>query len=425
MKVYIETFGCTFNKGDSEIMAGFISQEDDFEIVDSLEEAETAIINTCYVKQATESKITNYLKTISEEHPEINLIVSGCMVEIDSDRIDKIAPNASCLGPHQLKHVNDVIKYSYNGEPVKKQGFSKDKKVGMLKLRTDPLIHIIQICEGCLGKCSYCCTRFARGPLNSYPIDELVEEAKEAIADGCVEIQLTAQDTAAFGKDTNEKLSDLIKRIALLDEEFRVRVGMMHPNNMMDDIDSLIEAFKMEKVYKFIHLPVQTGSDKVLKEMKRGHTIQEFKDVINKFKEEIPDMSIATDIIVAYPTENEDDFKASCDLINEIKPSFIHLSKYKHRPKATSRNLKEVPKEEMKRRSKILTEIKEAITEKENEKFLNSEMRVLIVEKGSKGGVIAKSDSYIPVVLKTGKLGTFENIKITETTRTYLKGEKI
>ena len=127
--------------------------------------------------------------------------------------------------------------------------------------------HIIQICEGCLGACTFCCTRFARGPLNSYPISDIVAEAKEAIENGACEIQLTAQDTMAFGRDTGEKLSTLIKEVANLDGDFRVRVGMMHPKNILNDVDEIIDAIKQPKVYNFIHLPIQSGSDKVLKEM--------------------------------------------------------------------------------------------------------------------------------------------------------------
>lgn len=422
MKVYIETFGCTFNQADSGIMAGIISEDDTIKIVDSLKEADVAIINTCYVKQPTESKIINYLKKIYQEYPEKTLVVSGCMVEIDSEMIEKIAPNASWIGPHQLNEVSNVLKDSFNGKISRVDGFSKNTKVGIPKKRLNPQIHIAQICEGCLGKCTYCCTRFARGPLNSYPIEDIVTEVKSAIEEGCVEIQLTAQDTAAYGKDSNEELSDLIKEVASLKGDFRVRVGMMHPNNMMDDLESLIEAFKMEKVYKFIHLPVQSGSDKVLIDMKRGHNINEYNYVIKRFKEEIPEISIATDIIIGYPSEDNEDFNETCILLDEIKPSFIHLSKYKHRPKAISSKLKEIPQSEMKRRSKILNEKKLKITENENKEFLGSKQRVLLVEKGPKGGIVSKTDNYIPVIIPNGKLGTFQNVKITKTTGTYLEG---
>jgi len=429
-KVFIDTFGCTFNKADSQIMAGNLV-ENDFEIVNSIDDADVAIINTCYVKQPTENKVTNKIQKLKNQFPELKIIVSGCMVEIDPKKLNNIAPDTSWIGPHQLNKTTEVTKATLNGEIVRVCGFSKDTKVGIPKVRFDKFIHIIQICEGCLGACSYCCTRFARGTLNSYPISEIKREAKKALLDGCVEIQLTAQDTAAFGKDTNEKLSDLIKEIANLSKDpdikndFRIRIGMMHPNNIGDDLEDLIKAFKYSNVYKFIHIPIQSGSDSILHDMRRGHTVKEYMEIVDHFKEEIPDITIATDIIVGYPTENNEDFRKTADFLRDLKPGLIHISKYKHREGAPSSVLDEIPHEQMKKRSKYLTEIKSEITKDENRDLLGSIQKVLVVEKGSKGGFIAKTNSYLPVVIKNAIIGTFVDVKITEVTSTYLKGSLV
>jgi MiaB-like tRNA modifying enzyme len=423
-KVFIETYGCTFNKADSQIIAGSLVEKN-IEIVDTIEKADVAIVNTCYVKNPTESKVTNRIQKLCQNFPDKKIIVSGCMVEIDPEKLDKIGPNTSWIGPHKLNKAFNVVKSAINGEISRECGFTTDSKVGVPKLRFDPFIHIIQICEGCLGACTYCCTRFARGSLHSYPIAKIKKEAIEAISDGCVEIQLTAQDIAAYGKDNKEKLSNLINKITSVDGDFRLRIGMMHPKNVLDDIDNIIKAFKSEKVYKFLHLPVQSGSDKILQDMRRGHTINEYKDIVKKFKKAIPELTIATDIIVGYPTESEEDFNKTSNLLNEIKPGLIHLSKYKHRKGASSSLLNEIPHEIMKKRSKHLTQIKSKITEDENKHLLGTIQKAIVVEKGKKSGFIAKTNSYIPVVIKDVKLGTFIDVKITETTSTYLKGELI
>ena len=421
MKVYIDSYGCTFNKADGQIMAGILN-ENNIELVDNVDDCDVIIVNTCYVKLPTENKIVYKIQQLQKNYPDKKIIVGGCMVEIDPEKLDSIGPNCSWIGPHQLNKVADVVKSTYCGDVVRESGLSKESKVGVPKVSDDGLIHIIQICEGCLGVCTFCCTRFARGPLNSYSISDIVGEAKEAIENGACEIQLTAQDTAAFGRDTGEKLSDLIKEVANLDGNFRVRVGMMHPKNILDDVDEIIDAIKQPKVYNFIHLPIQSGSDKVLKEMRRGHTVNQYIEVVNKFKNEIPDLTLATDIIVGYPTENDDDFLKTVDLLNEVKPSLIHLSKYQHRKGAISSSLKEIPPQTMKKRSKFLSQIKSEITSKENEELLNSHQNVLVVEKGSKGGFIGKTDSYIPVIVDNVNLGNFVRVKITHTTATYLKG---
>ena len=424
MKVFIETYGCTFNQGDSEIMAGTLLEEG-MGIVDSIEDADVVIVNTCYVKLPTESKIINRIKTIQKDFPDKKLIVGGCMVEVDPKKLENAGPTCSWIGPHQLNKIGDVVKATMNGEISRVSGFSKDSKVCVPKKRQDPLIHIIPICEGCLGQCTYCCTRFARGSLYSYPIADIVEEAKSAIEDGCVEIQLTAQDTSAFGKDSGEKLSDLIKEVANLKGDFKVRVGMMHPKNIDNDLEDLIDAFKLPNVYHFIHLPIQSGSNKVLKEMKRNHTVEDYKKIVKRFREEIPDLTLATDIIVGYPTETEEDFMDTAKLIEEIKFNLIHLSKYQHREGATSSNLPNIPFEDMKRRSKYLSDIKFKIIEDENKELLGKDLDVVVVEEGSKGGFIAKTNSYVPVVVHDVELGEFIKVHIDQTTSTYLRGSKI
>ena len=421
MKVYIESYGCTFNKADGQIMAGVLN-ENNIDLVDNIDDADVVIVNTCYVKLPTENKIIYKIQQLQEKFPDKKIIVGGCMVEIDPEKLDSIGPDCSWIGPHQLNKAADVVKQTYCGDVVREYGLSKESKVGVTKVTDDSLIHIIQICEGCLGACTFCCTRFARGPLNSYPIADIVEEAKLAIENGVCEIQLTAQDTAAFGRDTGENLSDLIKKVANLKGDFRVRVGMMHPKNILNDVDDIIDAIKQPKVYDFIHLPIQSGSDKVLKEMRRGHTIDQYLDIVNKFKKEIPNLTLATDIIVGYPTETDDDFLKTVDLLKNVKPSLIHLSKYQHRKGAISSSLKEIPHETMKNRSKFLSQIKSKITMEENKELLNSYQNVLVVEKGSKGGFIAKTDSYIPVIVDDVDLGDFVRVKITHATATYLKG---
>lgn len=422
MKVYIESYGCTFNKADGQIIAGNL-QENNIDIVDSMEEADVIIVNTCYVKLPTENKVTYRIQKLQNDFPDKKIIVGGCMVEIDPEKLDKVAPNASWIGPHQLNKSAEVVKSTYCGEVVRESGFSKESKVDVPKVMDDSLIHIIQICEGCLGACTFCCTRFARGPLNSYPIEDIKEEARKAIEQGACEIQLTAQDTAAFGKDSGEKLSDLIKEVANLDGDFRIRVGMMHPKNILNDVDEIIDAMKHPKVYNFIHFPIQSGSDKVLSDMRRGHSVNQYLDIVSKFKSEIPSLTLAVDIIVGYPTESEEDFNLTVELLEKIKPSLIHLSKYQHRKGAVSSSLPEIPHETMKRRSKFLSEIKSKITEEENKELVNSNQKVLVIEKGSKGGFIAKTNSYIPVIVDNVSLGTFVDVKITDATATYLKSE--
>jgi MiaB-like tRNA modifying enzyme len=427
MKIYLETYGCTFNKADSEIMAALL-MDNGAKMVDSLEEADIIIMNTCYVKQPTEQKIINHIYKMQEIFPQKKLLIAGCMVDIDPRKLEKLAPKAGWIGARRIKSAPEVVNALMNGEIRRETGHDTDLKTCLPKARSNPLVHIIQIAEGCRGKCSYCCTRFARGSLQSYPLLLLKREAEIAVSEGCVELQLTAQDTVAFGKDTGETLRDLINQINAIEGDFKVRIGMMHPKSILDDnvdIESLINSFKHEKIYNFLHLPIQSGNNQVLEDMGREYTVEEYLNLINQFREEIPSFSLATDVIVGYPTEDEAAFQDTLNVICDIRPDFLHISKYYHRPGTKASNFDEIDLSIMKKRSKQLNNLKTEISYQKNYKLLGTIQNILITNKGTKGGYIGRTSSYKTVVVDDAPMGTFVTVKIIEARNTYLKGALI
>ncbi|MBR0472407.1 MAG: tRNA (N(6)-L-threonylcarbamoyladenosine(37)-C(2))-methylthiotransferase [Methanosphaera sp.] len=424
MKIYLETHGCTFNQADGEIMASIL--EERHEIVDSIEEADIIILNTCYVKLPTEQKMITKIDKIKTQYPDKKLIVGGCMVEVDPIRLNKFAGDACWIGPHKLDKINEVVDKAINGEVVHEYGKTSIIKAGTKNKSFDSLTHILQICEGCNGACTFCCTKIARGFLISYPIDIIVDEAREAIKRGCKELQVTAQDSACYGQDSGESFADLLNAIASIDGDFRIRVGMMHPKSLKGQLDEVISAFKNnEKIYNFVHIPVQTGSPKVLQEMNRLHSLDEYKHMINKFREEIPDLSLATDIIIGYPTETDEDFQQTLDLLYDIKPDIIHISKYMHRPGAKSSSLKEIDHKIMKERSHKINQVKTDVMLENNKRYEGTEQIVLITGEGSSGGFVGYTNSYKNVIVENVDIGSFVNVKIIEGKRTYLQAEKI
>jgi MiaB-like tRNA modifying enzyme len=422
MKFYLETYGCTFNQADSQIMVASLEKEG-YKLTETAEEADIFILNSCYVKLPTQQKIINRIKYITSSYPQIKLLVAGCMVDIDPQVLEDIAPQASWIGARQLNYIQEVVEAMLKGETIRKTGQSRHIKAGLTKKRFNPLIHILQIAEGCQGSCTYCCTRFARGKLQSYHPDILLEEVEEAIQDGCVEIQLTAQDTGAYGKDTGDSLASLIKDITQIEGDFRVRVGMMHPESVVGDLESLIKSFESEKVYKFLHLPIQSGNDQVLTHMKRGHPVDTFRKIVYRFRDAVPNLSLATDVIVGYPTEDENAFQDTIKIIGEARPDFLHISKYHHRPGAASSHLKEISTSIMKKRARQLNELKTQIAYQNNQKLLNTAHKIIITDKGSRGGWMGRNDSYKTVIVDDAPLGKFVTVKITEAKSTYLRGE--
>lgn len=424
MKIYLETHGCTFNQADTDIMANILAKK--YDIVYDVEEADVIILNTCYVKLPTEQKMITKIRKYKTEFPDKKLIIGGCMVEVDDKRLEKFAGDDCWIGPHKLDKVDEVVEKAINGEVVHEYGKTRAIKAGKGKKNSESLVHILQICEGCNGQCTFCCTRIARGFLISYPIDVIVEEAKDAVEHGCKELQVTAQDTACFGMDTGESFADLLNKLGAIEGDFRIRVGMMNPQSIKNQLHEVIDAFKNnDKIFNFVHLPIQSGSPKVLKEMNRKHTLDEYKYILNEFRKEIPQMSLATDIIVGYPTETEEDFNQTLELLKEIKPDIVHISKYMHRPGAKSNYLKEIDHNIMKNRSHRVNQVKTEVMLEKNKEYENTIQNVLITSKGSSGGYVGYTDSYKNVIVDEAEIGLFMDVKIIEGKRTYLLAQRI
>jgi len=418
--IYVETFGCSFNQADSQIMKGLLDRHG-HSIVNNPQTADVIIINTCYVKAPTQERVTYRIQTLQKLFSEKKLIVAGCMTEIDSKRLEKIATKNSWIGPHQIKNIVDVVNDTLEGKIIRLVGESKDIKIGLPKIKDNPLIDIVQICEGCSGCCSYCCTRFARGKLFSYPVKSIVNEVKQALKNGCKEFWITAQDTSAY-KFNNFRLPDLLDELTKIEGKFFIRVGMMNPTHVKNIIDELIESYKSEKIFKFLHLPVQSGSNRILKMMNRGYNIEDFKNIVKKFRKKFPLLTFSTDLIVGFPEETNEDFNKTIYLIKEVKPDIVNISKFGARPRTEASKMGKLSREIIDKRTKKINKVIEKIKIKNSKRWLNWEGEVLIDEIGKKGGLIGRNFAYKPV-LTTSKLGTFCEIKINEVYPTYLIGE--
>ncbi len=424
-RVYVETFGCAFNQGDSRIMKGLL-QEGNYEVVDEPREAEMIVVNTCYVKEPTEHRVIHRIRSLQKMFPEKSLLVAGCMVEIDPDRLERIAPSSSWLGPHQLNHVTDAVDHGIKGERVRFTGTCNVDKPMFPRFRENPLIEIVQISEGCLGSCNYCCTRFARGNLHSYPIEALVREVEAAVGEGCREVWLTAQDTGCYGSDIETSLPQLIRETCRVEGEFFLRVGMMNPSNAYKVLDRLVESFEDEKVFKFLHLPIQSMSPRILHLMGRNYSADTVREIVERFRSAFPHLTLSTDIIVGYPTENDDDFEETLSFIEEIEPDIVNISKFGPRPRTEAAKLDQLPRDMVKKRCKRLVNTVKTLSKRRNRRWLGWRGRCLIDEKGKKGDTwIGRNYAYKPIVIEERRsfLGSYVEVEVVEVHSTYLKGE--
>lgn len=424
MKAYLAVHGCSSNVADYEIAAGLLVQAG-FELVDSLEQSDLNVIFTCVVKSPTFNKMLHKIKMMTKLNKP--LIVAGCMVKTDRKLIETLNPNVSLLAPDCVGKIVEAAKGALEG---KKVVFLEDQwgpKLNLPRCRRNPVIGIVPIARGCLQKCSYCHEPY-RGKLYSYPLKEIVEEVKRALADGCREIWLTSLDNGCYGFDIGTNLVELLKAVCDIDEKFFVRVGMINPLYVKNMLDALIETYQNSKIFKFIHLPLQSASDKILGLMKRGYGVKDFVEIVEEFRKKIPEITLATDIITGFPGETDSDFKQTLELIEKIKPDVTNVSKFGVRRWVEASRLKQLPGDVIKKRSKELFNLCKKIWVEKNEKWVGWKGECLIDERGRKGqSWIGRNFAYKPIVINSAEnlLGKSLEVEVLDAATTYLRGKII
>ena len=275
-----------------------------------------------------------------------------------------------------------------------------------------------------MGSCSYCATRIARKELTSFNTESIVKETKLAINSGIKEIQLTSQDLSVYGMEKGRQmLPELMNEISQTEGDFKIKLGMMNPGHANKMIKELLKAYESDKMYKFIHIPLQSGDNELLKKMNRGYSVADFVSVAQTFKKKFKDVIIATDIIVGHPLETEKSFNETIKVIKKIKPDIIHIFKFSKRKGTPDFNLKDLPDRIKKERSRILTKLFESLNLEKNKKYLGKKFNVLIVEK-RRDKYLARTESGKAVALEKGEIGTLIKVKIIDYKWNYLIGAK-
>lgn len=410
--VWIESYGCSASFADSEIISGMILNGG-HKLVKNIEDSDLNVIVTCSVKDATFNKMINRIKKLKNKP----LVVAGCLPKTEKNTIEKFAIDASLLGPNSLMKTNEIINSTLNGKKQIELHDLDETKLNLPKIRLNPAIGIIEIGKGCMNQCTFCQTKISKGDLYSYRIGDIVRQVKNEISDGCKEIWLTSTDNGCYGFDIGCDLPMLINTITDIQNDFMIRIGMMNPMHVPKICNDLIKSYEDKKVFKFIHIPVQSGNNNVLKDMKRGHTSEIFMDVVKKLRDKFHRFTISTDIIVGFPTESEEQFLDTIKLIKKIKPDIINLSKYSRRRGTKSFNLEQINDNEIKRRSRIAYKVANELSLENNNKWIGWKGEVLFDENTDRG-LRGRNFAYKPILIKdhTAKVGQTANVKITHTT---------
>ncbi|MBN1275333.1 tRNA (N(6)-L-threonylcarbamoyladenosine(37)-C(2))-methylthiotransferase [Candidatus Woesearchaeota archaeon] len=402
--VHVRTYGCTLNRSDSEAIAGVLTKSGHHLVAE--EEADIIVINSCTVKSGPEQRLFHQIRNAKKP-----IVVAGCVPQADPH--NPHLKDVSVIGPKALSRAAYAVEQTLLGVKVTILDEEDEDRNALPVIRQAAHVGIVPLSAGCLGNCTYCKTKHARGRLQSYPQERIEQQCRRLINDGAQELWLTSQDAAAYGLDIGTDITSLLERLLRLPGDHRVRLGMANPRFLLPQLERFARLFRDERLFRFVHLPVQSGSDKVLEDMRRGYTAEQFARIAITLKRAVPDITIATDIIVGYPTETEEDFQSTARLIEELELPVVNVSKFYPRPGTLAAALPLLPTRKVKERSTRLKRVCEAVARRRNESFIGKELSVLIDEQGKQGTLIGRADNYLQVILPRGAGKPGERVTVT------------
>ncbi len=422
MKFYIETYGCTMNKGEGEEIAATL-REMGFLAAKDLEMANLLILTSCIVIKGTENRMLRRLEEFSRGRGQ--LLLTGCMADVFSKEVKARFPGIWIVPTGKEEQIPTIRKLAFGLLEKTDQGPRESCQEAAGGVGSFPTF-ILPVSQGCLGSCSYCITRFARGKLKSYPQDELRRRFWKALVAGAREILVTSQDTGIYGRDIAFSLPKLLKELLGEKGSYRVRIGMMNPDSASVIQEGLVSCFKDPRLYRFLHIPVQSGSDVILEAMGRNYRSGDFRKLISGLRGNL-DFTLSTDIIVGFPGESEGDFLESLELIRELEPDTVNITRFSERPGTRAANFPgKVHGWVTKDRSRRLTALVRELKQRKNQVFLGRDLEVLI-NKQSKSGLVQgrTSENKAVIIQEELELGTFQNVRIVEAHENYLLGELV
>ena len=382
--VFFETFGCQMNKLDAELSLGLL-QEEGYKIVDKVDDADVILFNTCSVRQHAEDKVYSHLgalKTLKKRHPEVIVGVLGCMAQKDGEAIFKRMPHVDLVcGTRMFSRLPEMLlKIRNHGSHV--LAIDEDQIVNVKRAVTyRPNFYqaFVTVMRGCDNYCSYCIVPYVRGREISRTIADIKEEVQSLVSNGCKEVTLLGQNINSYGKGLigNVTLGDLLTELNAIDGLERIRFVTSHPADMSRDLIRTMS--RLEKVCEYLHMPAQSGSDEVLKRMRRGYTAGYYREFVRYARELIPHLTVASDFIVGFPGETEEDFQETVRLMEDIRFQNCFIFKYSPRTGTKAAELKDdVPDEKKRARNLKLLELQKKISLEENTKMIGKKVEVLV-----------------------------------------------
>ena len=432
-KLFIKTYGCQMNVYDSERMAEALGGQGYVE-TKSADDADMILLNTCHIREKAAEKVYSELgrfKGLKAEKPDLKIGVAGCVAQAEGEEIMRRQPLVDLVvGPQSYHRLPEMEAKTREGEKALDTDFPEEDKFEKLKNRPKAKrgpTAFLTVQEGCDKFCAFCVVPYTRGAEVSRPADRIIREAQDLVERGVREITLLGQNVNAYhgaGPNGDLTLAQLIWELDKVDGLERIRFTTSHPNDMQDD---LIEAHgTCAKLMPYLHLPVQAGSDKILKRMNRSHTAESYIRLIERIRAARPDILISGDFIVGFPEETEEDFQATMDLIEEVKYGTAYSFKYSTRPGTPAAERPQVPAAEADDRLQRLQALLTRQQREVQDSMVGREVGVLFEKPGRfEGQMVGKSD-YLHAVHVQGpnlSAGDLARVRIISSGPNSLAGE--
>jgi tRNA-2-methylthio-N6-dimethylallyladenosine synthase len=423
-RYFIWTIGCQMNKAESRQIAGYLDSAG-YRAVNSLSNADLVVLNTCVVRQSAESKVLGtlgLLKGLKSKHPNLQILITGCFVNSNTQELKRRFPHVDLL--FKAGDYPELITWGQKqGIPIEQRLLRHPRNDTQGAPSPCALIPIIQ---GCDNFCSYCIVPYRRGREVSRPLEEIVCEVEELVRRGIKEVTLLGQNVDSYGHDLPEHpdLADLLSELSSVDDLARIRFLTNHPKDISLKLIDAIAS--INKICEHLELPVQAGDDDILKAMRRGYTVEQYRELVHTIRREVPQISLSTDIIVGFPGETEEQFEHSLSLVKEMRFDVIHVAAYSPRPGTIAwREYQDnIPGEVKKERLHKIEELQAAIAGEINSHLQGREVEVLV--EGSKGGKWfgrTRSNKLVFFEDAGDWLGQLAGIQIEKTSPWSLGGE--
>jgi len=437
-KFYIETYGCQMNVADSEVVTSIMNEEG-YELTQNMTQADVILVNTCSIRENAEQRVwgrLNVFRQMKEQKPDIKVGVIGCMAErLKEKLIDREKSVDLILGPDAYRSLPNILETVDSGQKGVNTILSREETYGdIAPVRTDKnnLSAFISIMRGCNNMCSYCIVPFVRGRERSRDPETIYSEVHDLSQKGYREITLIGQNVDSYKwkhEEGTQRFAELLEQVAGIDPEMRIRFATSHPKDLSDQV--LKTMANHPNICKHIHLPVQSGSTKILKAMNRGYTREWYLNRIDAIRRYLPDAEITTDIMAGFCTETEEDHKATLSLMEYVNYDFAYMFKYSERPgtRAARKMEDDVPEDTKKRRLNEIIELQNQIGSVNKKKSTGNTFTVLVegTSKKSNDEYFGRnSQNQVVVFPKDGlKPGDFAKIRIEDSTPATLRGKVI